>query len=267
MDRSHYKKSDIIVFAILIPFINLFNYYLTYNNITFSLRTFLTFTIDTLEGFVAWAVIHVIILYLDKKIPYAGNVLKRIIIQLISTVAAAILSVIVLTFTINYFASDNPLPAGFFLYDIFIISVWFVVINGIYIAIYFYREWQWAENKRQEDNKIKASGFRVKTGKQDLLLSFEEIEGFWVQDEYVSCCTISGKKYVLDQSIDKLEKILPLSFFFRLNRQFMVHRNSVAGFERSENGKLNILLKPSQFLPPVINVSRTKAADFKEWFQ
>ena len=60
--------SEIKFFLLLIPIINVFNYYLTYNTISLSWRTLLTFSIDTLEGYAAWAAVHFIILYLDKSI-------------------------------------------------------------------------------------------------------------------------------------------------------------------------------------------------------
>ncbi len=251
----------------LVPLVNLFNYYLTYSNISFSTRTVLTFTLDTLEGYAAWGAVHFIIVYLDRKYPYKEDVLKRLLIQLVTTLSAAIAIIIGLTFIINYCATDSPLPVSFYKYDIVIISIWFFAVNGIYTGLYFYREWQQAEQRRIEENKIRLDGFKVRMGKQELLLSFAEIAGFWVDGEYVGCCTVTNRKYIVDQSIDRLEKNLPGSFFFRLNRQFLVHRQSIAGFERGENGKLNVQIKPSQHLSPTVTVSRTKASDFREWFQ
>ena len=257
---------EIRLFLVLVPLINIFNYYLTYNNISFSWRTAITFIIDTMLGYAAWTAVHLIIQYLDKKFPFEKNILRRLLIQITTTLLAGMSIIILLTVIIHYSLKDDPLPIGFFTYDIFIISVWFLVINGIYVSVHFYCEWQAAQNKRDEENRIKAGGLKVKSGKQEIILRFEEIAGFNMDGEYVVCFTLAGKKFLLDQSMEKLEKLLPSPWFFRLNRQFLLHRQIITGFERAENGKLNVLVKPSPFSSP-INVSRIRAADFKNWFE
>ena len=55
--------------------------------------------------------------------------------------------------------------------------------------------------------------------------------------------------------------------FFRLNRQYIIHRNTVSGFKRTGDGKLDVLVNSSNIFPESIQVSRIKAAGFKNWFQ
>ena len=85
MKESKRHASEIKLFLLLIPLINVFNYYLTYNNISVSWRTLLTFSIDTLLGYAAWAAVHFIIIYLDQRLPFHENVLKRLTIQIVTT--------------------------------------------------------------------------------------------------------------------------------------------------------------------------------------
>lgn len=264
--RQRLRTTEVKLFLVLIPVINIFNYYLTYNNIGLTHRTFITFAIDTVEGYAAWSAVHFIILYLDKKFPFDENVFRRLVVQITTTLLAGMSIIIGLTVIVHYSFKGGPIPIGFFTYDIFIISVWFLVINGIYISLHFYREWQASQLKRAEENKIKLGGLRVKSGKQEIVLDFEEIAGFSVDGEYILCHTLNGKKFLLDQSMEKLEKVLPSLWFFRLNRQFLLHRQIIIGFEKVENGKLNVIIKPSPFSSP-INVSRTRASEFKHWFQ
>lgn len=256
---------EVNVFLLLIPLINVFNYYLTYQNISFNAHTLLTFTLDTLEGYAAWVIVHKIIVYLDKVLPFRGNVVKRLFIQISATLISGMGVIIGLTIIIHLILKGGPIPGEFFSFDIFIISVWFLVVNGIYVGMHFYREWQIAEQKRLEENKVKAGGLRVKRGKQELILSFEEVAGFVVDGDYVVCFTQRGDKFFLDQSMDKVASVLPQPSFYRLNRQFLVHRQIISGFEKAENGKLSIVLKTSSFSPKIV-VSRIKASDFKKWF-
>ncbi|HYI76575.1 MAG TPA: LytTR family DNA-binding domain-containing protein [Chryseolinea sp.] len=267
MKDTKRHTSEIKLFLLLIPLINVFNYYLTYNNISLSWRTLLTFSIDTLEGYAAWAAVHFIILYLDRRMPFHENVLKRLIVQIVTTLFIGMFIIVALTVIIHYAFTDRPMPGSFFFYDIFIISVWFLVINGIYIALHFYNQWRISESNRVEENKIKKGGLNVKSGKQELFLNYGDIAGFSVDDDYIICYTVDGKKFLLDQSMDKLEKALPTSSFFRLNRQTLIHRQIVSGFKKGVNGKLDILIKSLSAISSPLNVSRTRASSFKTWFQ
>jgi hypothetical protein len=265
--NSEKNKTMLRFFVVLIPCINLFNYYLTYSNITFSARTALTFTIDTLQGYAVWLIVHFVIRYLDRVMPFAHNILRRLIVQLIITVVAGIFFLITSTMILHYATSDHPIPSSFFTYDLPIISVWFLVINGIYVGYYFFLQWDAAEKKRNEENKIRTGGIKVKSGKRDQLLSHAEIAGFVVEGDYAVCHTLQATKFVMDQSMDNIEKGLPALFFYRLNRQVLIHRQVVNGFERVENGKLNVMLRGTTTIPSPVKLSRTRAADFKKWLE
>ncbi len=258
---------DIPLFLVLIPFINALNYYLTYAHIPFNGHTLLTFSIDTLEGYAAWLGLRFVILYLDKKMPYSGSPLKRIIIQVIISSAVALVIIISLTELLNWMVKDTPVPRNFYLNDIFIFLIWFLVINGIYIALYYYRAMRQMEALRLEDRKVRTEGFFVRQGKQNLSIPFSEILGFYVDGEYSVLITPQLKKYFLDQSLDKIEQSLPEEIFFRLNRQHLFSRQALKGFSRLENGKLHILVEHTEYFPEAILVSRTKAPAFKQWYR
>lgn len=263
---SQTKYKDLRLFLWLIPVINIINYYLTYNGFTSFGRLCAMFAIDTLQGYVAWFIVRSIIVWLDSKISYSDNPLKRIFIQLILTLVAGMGSIILLTELVNWLATSGPVPQSFYTTDVLIISIWFFVVNGIYIGLSYYQLWQESEISRKKDAAIKANGFRVNTTKKNLLLPYEEIGGFYIDGDYCMVVTTTSHKYLVDSSLDKVEKSLPATYFFRLNRQYIVHRQVVTGFERSENGKINVLVKNLEHLPATIQVSRTKAAGFRSWF-
>lgn len=264
---TYYAYKDIILFLLLIPIISGYNYYITYPIIGFNWYTLLTFSIDTMQGYAAWWGVRTIILYLDKKMPYSQSVSRRILLQLLSTTALGLIIIIVLTELVNAIAKDTPVHPSFYRFDIFIIMIWFLVLNGIYIVMYYSSVLRQMEQVRQEEQKVKVSGFLVKHGKQNLSVAFEHIQGFYVDGDYTILITYQNKKYLLDHSLDKIEKTVPANHFFRLNRQFLLHRQLIKGFSRIENGKLNVLLQASDYFPAVVQVSRIKAPAFKTWFQ
>jgi DNA-binding LytR/AlgR family response regulator len=260
------KYNDIKFFLIAIAFISAFNYYLTYNNIHLNWFLILTYVIDTAEGWLAWAAVRSIIIYLDKKMPYAHLPLKRIFIQLLLTTVAGLLVIIVLTELVSWIAKGRPAPLNFYLFDVFIFIIWFFVINGIYIGMHYYAEWKQSEMQRHEEKKLRAGGFSVKHGAQNLLITFADIFGFYVEDGYTILLTWQNKKYFPDKSLDKIEEALPAELFFRLNRQYILHRKALTGFKRTGDGKIDVLVTAPENFPGTIPVSRTRAVGFKNWF-
>lgn len=258
---------DIPLFLVLIPFISAFNYYLTYSNIGLNWFLLLTFTIDTVQGYFAWWGVRAFILYLDQKLPYETGVFRRIAVQFFSTTVIGLTIISLLTELVSWIARGKPAPLHFYTVDLVIISIWFFVINGIYIVLHFYHLWQRSEANRHESHRIRTEGLVVKHGKQDIRLDYVELAGFYVDQEYAVACHLNGKKYYLDQSLDKIEKNLPEAFFFRLNRQYILHRQLVSGFKRAENGKILVLSNNHECFPSEIPVSRTKAPAFKSWFR
>ncbi len=258
---------DVTLFLIVIPFISAINYYLTYSNIRLSWFLLLTFSIDTVQGYIAWWFCRTFILFLDKKWPYEKGVLSRITIQLIATLVIGLGIISLLTELVSWIAKGRPAPLNFYSVDLFIIGIWFFVVNGIYVGLYYYNLLKETERKQEEERRVKLGGLLVKTGKQEVRLSFDDIAGFSVDGEYVGAVHLSGKRYFIDQSLDKVEKTIPPDLFFRLNRQFILHRKVVTGFRREENGKIIVLSNKTESFPPEITVSRIKAPAFKEWFR
>jgi DNA-binding LytR/AlgR family response regulator len=258
---------DVVLFLVLIPFISAINYYLTYTNIRLSWFLALTFSLDTVEGYLAWWGVRSYIFFLDKKLPYERNFARRITIQLAGSMILGLTVIAVLTELVSWMARGRPAPLNFYTIDLVIISIWFFVITGIYTGLHYYNLWKWSEEQRREERRLKSDGLLVKQGKSEIRLTFPELAGLCVEGEYAVACHISGKKYYVDQSLDKIEKVLPTTFFFRLNRQFILHRQAVSGFKRAENGKIMVLPKNVDSFPPEIPVSRTKAPSFKGWFR
>ena len=261
--RSFYYP-EIPLFLIAIPLISAFNYFLTYSNIQPNLFLLLTFTIDTLQGYLAWICVRQIIIYLDKKLPYTKNLPRRITIQIIATTFCGLFIIASTTELLSWLVKNKPAPLDFYTIDLLIISIWFWVINGFYIGIYFYRQWESLALESQKTEK--KPGIFVKKGKQNLLIKFEDIKFFAASDDYVQMLDGEDRKFILDQSLIKLEKELPPADFLRINRKFILNRKIIEGFKRIENGKLLLQVNFPTDFEGEFTVSRTKAPAFKRWF-
>lgn len=70
-------------------------------------------------------------------------------------------------------------------------------------------------------------------------------------------------------SLNELEEQLPPTDFFRINRQYFVHRNVIKAIQKDKNRKLRVVLeKPflKKTLKEGLMVSRYKNVDFKKWY-
>lgn len=261
------KYNDVKFFIVAIAFISAFNYYLTWSNIRFNWFLILTYCLDTAEGLLAWWAVRSIIIYLDEKMPYSERPLKRILVQLLLTTISGLFVIIILTELVSWIVRGRPALSNFYLFDIFIFIIWFIVINGIYVGMHYYAEWKQSEMERREEKKLRAGGFSVRQGNQNLLIPFADIGSFYTDQGYSVLVTWHNKKYFLDSSLDKIQKLLPGESFFRVNRQYIIHRNALTGFRRTGDGKIDVLTTGLENFPKSIAVSRTKAASFKNWFE
>jgi len=260
------KYDDVRFFLLAIALIAAFNYYLTYTNIRFGWFLIITYSLDTIEGWHAWWAVRSIIIYLDEKMPYEKNPMKRIVLQTIITTVTGLLVIVALTEMVSWIARGRSALSNFYTHDIFIFIIWFLVINGIYIGLHYYHQWKELDLRRQEEKKLRLGAFPVKLGKQNQLIPFDQIIGFYSDEGYTYVQAMDGKKYLVDRSLDKIEPSLPKEMFYRVNRQYLLNYTIVTGFKRVEDGKLEVIVKALGGFPPAILVSRTKAAAFKNWY-
>ena len=258
---------DTLIFLIVIPFIAAFNYYLTYPEPTWGWYLFITFLLDTIQGYLAVLFVRWIILWLDQKLPFEGQDAKRIVIQVIVTTIAGLLLISALTELVSFIVKGRSAHPSFYSHDLFIISIWFFVVNGIYIVLHYHRSWNQSKLIVEQKEQLHKSGFLVHLGNKEFKLRFDEIIGFYIDDENIVCLGIDKKRYFVNQSLNDLEETLPRQYFFRLNRQFILNYQTINGYKRMENGKLQVILHEIEHLPREISVSRTKAPAFKTWFQ
>lgn len=75
----------------------------------------------------------------------------------------------------------------------------------------------------------------------------------------------TGDEYIVHYTIDQLETFLDSKLFFRANRQYILHRDSVQNIEHYFNRRL--FVKTCYNVPEKIIVSRLKAQDFLKWLE
>ena len=70
--------------------------------------------------------------------------------------------------------------------------------------MHYYSEWKRSEIERQEERQVRTGGLAVKHGKQNLLIPFADILGFYSENGYTVLLTWQSRKYFPDKSLDKI---------------------------------------------------------------
>lgn len=107
--------------------------------------------------------------------------------------------------------------------------------------------------------------FLVKNGDQLIPVAQDEIAYFFTAQEITCLVRRDGKQFLVDYTLEELDRLLNPTLFFRLNRQFTASIPSISRIHTYFNGKLKV-----EMLPPPnqeVLVSREKAALFKAWLE
>lgn len=105
--------------------------------------------------------------------------------------------------------------------------------------------------------------FIVKSGNYLRIIRRTEIAYFYSVDGYTHLVTENGKKYLMDDTLDTIIRLLDPKDFFRINRSMIVQHGAIDSIEHYFNSRYTLKLIPN--FPDIIIVSRERAKEFKEW--
>ena len=115
----------------------------------------------------------------------------------------------------------------------------------------------------QGSKKEYTSRFLVNKGDSLLLIDVDDIAFFHAEDKMVFISTFDNKKFLINNTLDKLEKSLEPKMFFRTARQFLVTARAIHKIHNYFNYKLKLELQPTPEADVI--VSKARVSDFKEW--
>ncbi|WP_025744093.1 LytR/AlgR family response regulator transcription factor [Aquimarina pacifica] len=94
-------------------------------------------------------------------------------------------------------------------------------------------------------------------------LSVNEIAYFTIDTGIVKAISFDEKEYNISEKLEDIETQINPDEFFRVNRQFIVHRKAIKNLQLYFNGKLILNLEPKP--TEQIVVSKAKAPQLKKW--
>jgi len=116
--------------------------------------------------------------------------------------------------------------------------------------------------KRNKDHTFRKN-FLVYVGDRIIPVETSNIAYFLLENELVYLITRKHKKYILDQSLEKIMSSLDPEIFFRANRQFIVARQVIKGASQYFNRKLALKIDPDPGKDVLI--SKARVSEFKNW--
>ena len=107
------------------------------------------------------------------------------------------------------------------------------------------------------------SRFLVRNGMRMLSVETDKVAFAFTRERAQFIKTFDGEEYQIDINLNELEKQLSPVYFFRVNRQFIVHYPSIKHVFNWFDGKLKLELYPPTHED--IMISRLRAPIFKQW--
>jgi DNA-binding LytR/AlgR family response regulator len=112
------------------------------------------------------------------------------------------------------------------------------------------------------DRKFKKR-ITVKVGQHIKIINIDEVVCFFSENKSTYIQTTSNRNYALDSSLEHWQEDLNPELFFRVNRTFIVHLNSIKDIIAHSNSRLQLILHTG--IDREIIVSRERVKDFKNW--
>ncbi len=107
--------------------------------------------------------------------------------------------------------------------------------------------------------------FTTKIGQHIKIFMIDEVECFYSQNKATYAYTLDGKNYLIDTTLEQLEKELAPQTFFRVNRKFFVNINAIKDIISYTNSRLQLKLK--HYHAEEVIVARERVKDFKLWLE
>jgi len=119
------------------------------------------------------------------------------------------------------------------------------------------------KNLLQKEERTYKKRFTTKVGQHLKVFSVEDIECFYSENKGTYIYTNEKRSYLLDKTLEQLEKELDPLQFYRISRKFYVNINAIKDIIDYTNSRLQ--LKLHHFLDFEVIVSRERVKGFKEW--
>jgi len=114
-----------------------------------------------------------------------------------------------------------------------------------------------------EEMQPKTQRLLIRIGNNFKVVDFDQIAYFYTQEKISFAITFEGKRFPLDQTLEKLQEMVNPKYFFRINRQFIIHINAIKEMSAYSKSRLKLTLNPAFDMDIIVSTERSP--DFKKW--
>jgi two-component system LytT family response regulator len=93
----------------------------------------------------------------------------------------------------------------------------------------------------------------------------ENVAWLFINNQVFTAVLLNNQKLHLEETMDAVEKRLPKTEFFKINRQYIVSRKAIVEAEYYFNNRLALKLSPPA--TETVVVSRERVSQFRNWLQ
>jgi hypothetical protein len=209
--------------------------------------------------------------YLDQRLPYQTNFIRRILFQLSISVVGLMSLIELLTFLyVKVWMQADYWDSHWNTDIIFSISL-IILLNLVYLCLYLMHraDTKLDSEEEQEETAILSPPMRlsVQLGNATVSLLPNEIALIVSTNRLVKVITMEPKSYWSNQSLKQLVEQLDAKQFYRANRQILIHRQLIKGYRKLPNRKLELLLTQASIFDEAIHISKEKAVAFQQWLE
>ncbi|MCB0644384.1 MAG: LytTR family transcriptional regulator [Phaeodactylibacter sp.] len=204
-----------------------------------------------------------LILWLDRRLPYQPRLKRRISLQLILSLLLTLTIGELHSYLYIYAWNDGATWESQYTTDLPFAVLITILLNLIYIG--FYLQYSSRSKPAVPPEGEAPTTLEVSLGNKKLLLRRQDIALFAHQDKLTQVYTFDGKRYLSGLSLKQVGEQLGPPHFFQANRQVILNRKAVQGFQKLPSRKLEIILQPDGLFAAPIQVSKEKATRFQEW--
>lgn len=97
-------------------------------------------------------------------------------------------------------------------------------------------------------------------------VNLKNVAWFIKSGRYTDVRTFSGRRHLIDRSLDHLENEVDRRMFFRTSRNCMVNINSITSIQRHGAGRLRLITEPPADQEDII-VSQARREEFLSWIE
>ncbi|MAM18467.1 MAG: LytTR family DNA-binding domain-containing protein [Bacteroidota bacterium] len=116
-----------------------------------------------------------------------------------------------------------------------------------------------------KSSKTYRNRFTTQVGQHLKLINTSEISCFYSENKATYIQSQGGRNYLLDQSLENLEKELDPEVFFRVSRKHIINIRAIEDIISYTNSRLE--LKLAGHTDSQVIVSRERVKDFKTWLE